>query len=130
MSEETKVDRAISANGEPHRFYTKRKEIKIQIDDEEYTIRSMSGQLRDEYMQSLHNRSSNVDGVVRVTKIVGFNTELLTRCLHKDNKLVKAEDIQKWDAETIEQIFQVAQDFNAVDKDARDKAKNDLQASI
>lgn len=93
----------------------------------EYTIQEMNQKERDEYLDKqeprlLRNEERQVIGMKTQS---GFRADLLCLCLRdQEGKLVSAETVQSWPAQTVEQLHTVAQKLNGlgVKDDASKKA--------
>lgn len=94
-----------------------------------YELREMTAAARDQYLDQLADRMrlDKDDKPCGLKKFKGHQAELLSKCLFQaaDNQLVPAEEIQKWPASIVSQLFDAAQTLHALNaKDVLQEAKN------
>lgn len=108
-----------------NKYSLKRKVTHISIENEdgqgatEYELREMPAGVRDGYLDRLNSRVRIVDGKsAGVAKFQGLQADLISSCLFAaDGKNVTAEEIQKWPAGMVADIFKQAQDLNQLGKE-------------
>lgn len=107
------------------KYSLKRNVVHISIENEdgngttEYELREMPAGTRDSYLDRLTARVRIVDGKsAGVAKFQGLQADLISSCLfNKDGKNVPTDEIQKWPAGMVADIFKQAQDLNNLGKE-------------
>lgn len=124
---------------EPKKFTSKRKTIPVEVEDENgvshsYTLRELSGTLRDKYLNRMRQRSApgagEGAGFAQFKNYEGFVADLLCLSLFDaDGKAVDGKVIQEWGSATQMELFKMAQEMSGLGKAAVEEAKNDLPES-
>lgn len=108
---------------ERKKFTLKRKEIPIDIEDSEGKIRTyrmveMEGTLRDRYMTDIsHRMKTGPDGkpTGMLRDVTKLHSSLLNLCLFDDqNTAVTVDNLQKWPATVLSELYEMALDLNAL----------------
>lgn len=102
-----------------------KKEV-IDLDGTPYTLKEMTGAVRDQYMQEFNNRMiTSADGKTKITNYSGLQSKLVSFCLFdKEDKPVPEEVISKWPSSTVEALFKDSQLISGISKGEEEKAKN------
>jgi len=85
----------------------------------ELELREMNAAGRDRYLDLLSDRMRlDTDGKpCGVKKFGGLQADLLCLCLFKsDGKTITKEEVQKWPASIVTELFRAAQKLNALDQ--------------
>lgn len=112
----------------PRRRSLRRKEIPIEIEDEQglvsvYTLREMDGTQRDSWIARGQQRGVTAEG--RVKNMTGMIAELLSLTLYDPSgMLVPVKTIQTWPASLQWELFQDSQELSALNPKAQEQAKN------
>lgn len=114
------------------RFTLKLKEIPIELEDKDgnvgtFTLRDIDGAERDAFLNTMAQRY-RYDGEGKPVNIKDFNayqSSLITRCLFDPaGKAVPVNELQKWPAQVLSQLFDMLQELVGMDAKAVEKAKN------
>ncbi len=107
------------------------KQETIDLGGETYTLKEMSGAVRDQYTQEFSNRmTTSADGKTTIKNYNGLQAKLVSFCLFdKDDKPVSEEAISKWPASTVEALFHDAQMISGIIKGEKE-AKNGSPGSV
>ena len=109
-------------------FSTERKRYDFKIDGRRYYIRELNGLGRDNYLNSMRDRTKYVDGKpAGVRDFKGLTADLLKLCmLEADTKrLVSVNFIQSLPSSLQTKLFNKARDLSGLGKEAEEEAKND-----
>jgi hypothetical protein len=124
-----------NTNGEApqKRTFTKKlKEIKVDIDGEEYTIKELMGGYRNQYLNvqrqkvDVHRRE---DGEAEVTlkDFSGQGSDLLAYCLYDPKgQLVTSDVIDAYPSEMQMELYKMAADLSGLTKKGEAEAKKPL----
>lgn len=117
---------------EPIRVKANLKEVPVIIEDGDGKelncfLREMTGTKRDKYLNSMSGNLKFINGKVSGLKNYdGVQNRLLTRCLFKpDGEAFDSKELDEFPCSVLNQLFEIAQKLNGLDKDAEDDAKND-----
>lgn len=103
-------------------------EKKVRIDGVIYTVKEMTGQQRDQWLNSMGNRMKmSPDGKPSGLKTYdGIQAGLIGLCLYdKDNVFVPIEKIHQWPASAQVKLFDLCQEVNGLNDKAAEEVKND-----
>ena len=99
--------------------------------EEECTIREMMGDASDDYMQSVQDKlefESDSEGKFRVSGIKSFKGlySSLLKCtlFHESGEVFSENEVGKLSTSAQKELFNIAQDLNAMTEEAKEKAKN------
>lgn len=117
-------------------FQLKLKEVPVDITNVEgqtatHYLRELSGAQRDAFLNEIGGRIKfNAAGKMQGLKdYTDLQTGFLALCFYDDaNVIVSKEVLREYPASVLEKLFEVAQKLSGLDKGAKDKAKNDLEA--
>lgn len=120
------------------RLSTRRKEVEVDVEENDgtirtYTVRELSGALRDQFFDSMNRRSTGVtqDGIRSFKTFKGMYSDLLTLSLFDaHDQPVPAAIIQDWPSSTQEALFRIASELSGLDKKAAEKAKNSSTETV
>jgi len=96
-----------------------------------YELREMTSLMRDQFLDKLATRTRmDAQGrPVGLNKFEGLQSDLLSRCLYRDGKLVEVKEIQGWPSSVVSELYKQAQVINYLNepeaKKAVDEAKKD-----
>jgi hypothetical protein len=96
-----------------------------------YELREMTSLMRDQFLDKLAARTRlDVQGrPVGLNKFEGLQSDLLSRCLYRDGKLVLPVEIQGWPSSVVSELYKRAQEINYLNevesKKATEEAKKD-----
>lgn len=111
-------------------FTTELKRLPVTIDGDKHTIVEMMGEQRDKYLDDLGGRLKYEGGKPTLRKFSGMHSLLLSLCLVDGNdKPVPAKTIDKWPAQTVTGLFNLARELNALDEEEEAEIKNESEAS-
>jgi len=115
-------------------FSTKLNERPITIDNKRYCVREIDGEQREAYSQTFDLGIEIVDGKPKISTKEGFKMpselDLLVKCVYDDtDTLVPLKVLKKWPTTLLTKLHTIALELSGLDKDAKAKAKNDLEAS-
>jgi hypothetical protein len=111
----------------PRKFSTKRKEVVVEIDDQLYTVREMTGTQLDAWRTQMGNRiTTDAKGNPRVGNFDRLTASLLVLCLFKpDGSAVGLPEVSSWPASLQKELFDICQDLNGLSVAGEDAAKKD-----
>lgn len=110
-------------------FTKKLKEVKIDLDGEEYTIKELMGGYRNQYMNVARQKvevKRKADGEAEVTMkdFSGHGSDLLAYCLYDPKgNLVKPDDIDAFPSDMQLELYKIAADLSGLTKKGEDEAK-------
>ncbi len=114
------------------KFSTVLKEVPVKITgpdgkEKDYTLRELTGKLRDLFLNDMGARVKLTAGVVEsISNFVGLQSGLLALCLFNENdKPVPADEIESYPATVVAKLFEVAQELSGLDEGAPKSAKNE-----
>ena len=108
-----------------NKYSLKKNVVHISVGNEdgngttEFQLREMSASTRDAYLDRLAGRVRIVNGQASgVAKFEGLQADLICSCLFRgDDTPVASEEIQKWPAGMVADLFKQAQDLNGLNKE-------------
>ena len=109
-------------------------EIKVKIDNKDYTVRELCGKLRDDYM-NLNAKRITVDvntGKAQAIKdFSNYESELVALSLFDDKgEAVTLEKINSWPASVVGKLHRLARKVSGLDKSAEKIAKNESGENV
>ena len=108
-------------------FTLKLEEIPVILDGKEYTLRELTGQQRDAYMDDMNKRMRYVGGKAEgFTKFEGLQAGLLAKCLFdSEGKNVSEKTIQMYPSHVVQALFAKAQELSGLNESGAEEVKND-----
>lgn len=106
---------------EVKKFSRIHKTLSVDIDGESYTLKELSGTLRDRYLNTQSKKTITKNGVeTRVYS--GLCSDLLVLCLYNPAGVsVTAQEIDDWPSPMQMEIFQMAVKLSALDKKSEEE---------
>ena len=100
--------------------------------EETCTIREMLGEASDGYMDSIRDKlefEADADGKFKIKSIKSFkglySSLLACTLFHENGKLFTEKEIGELSSSAQKELFNIAQEMNAMTSDSKDKVKND-----
>ena len=113
-----------------NKYSLKKNVVHITVENEdgpgttEFQLREMSASARDAYLDRLAGRVRIINGQqTGVAKFDGLQADLISSCLFReDDSPVAREEVQKWPAGMVANLFKQAQDVNGLNKELEEAA--------
>jgi len=114
-------------------FSLKRKEIPIQLENEEgeivdYKITELTGKQRDSFLNLMSSRTKYAaDGTpAGIKNFDGLQASLLALCLtNSEGKKATVAELAEYPASVVNELYKAAQKLNALDEQGQEEAKNE-----
>ncbi len=116
------MDLNISLDRKSQRVNMTQKDGTVKV----YVLKEMMGDQRDAYLQGAKKRIKvNKDGSASMDDFVGFQAELICRCIYDEGETaVPLDAIKTWPASAQDALFNACQAMNGLDKGGEDAEKN------
>lgn len=118
---------------QPRRFSLKKKVIKLELEFEDGTIhncelRACSGDDRDAFIDltSKRMKTDNQGNAIGMSSYAGIQPNLINKCLFDmtaGGEQVSQEEIGRWPGDVQTEIFLLAQQLSALDKEVKPELK-------